>query len=156
MLAKYDRHHIYRLAGILLSALLLTGCGTGTQSAEELGSYRSEMEGLFADLENAQGMIEEIDTTADNAGELLLQAIDEMSAACSKAAAAEAPEGYEIITEYAEHAAMMMGQAGSEFHAAFEAEDLDQGAYDAAMEYYKAACSDIQCMISGLQSSFSE
>lgn len=134
--------------------MMLTGCAATTQSVEELSAYRTEMEGLFSDLENVQQTIDEIDASAGNADELLLQAMDEMSAACNKAAAAEAPAGYETVQDKAEHAATMMGRASSEFHSAFEAEDLDQNAYDEAMEYYKSACEDIQSMIEGLQNSF--
>lgn len=154
MLAKHDQPHRIRFLAGILAAILLTGCAAGSQSTEALRSYRTEMEGLFSDLENVQSTIDGIDASADNADELLVQAIDEMSAACSKAAAAEAPAGYEVVQERAEHAAAMMGQASSEFHTAFEAETMDQDAYDAAMEYYKSACSDIQSMISGLQNSF--
>lgn len=144
-----------RIAALILAGMVLGGCGS-TQSVDALSAYRTEMDGVFSDLENVQNTINEIDASAENADELLLQAMDEMSAACSKAAAAEAPSGYESIQETAEHAAMMMGQASSGFREAFEGTDFNQSAYDAAMEYYKSANTDVQSMITGLQNSFSE
>lgn len=140
----------------LSAGLMLSGCGSSSQSVEELSSYRTEMEEFFTELESAQNAINGIDASDESAEEALYNAIDGMSTACTRISETEPPAGYESIQEAAAHAAMMMGQAASGFREAFDGESFDQNAYDAAMEYYKAAGNDIQLMIEALQTSFDQ
>lgn len=157
--SKLDQSHTPRLAAALVAAsvlLSLTGCGSDRQTVEELAAYRTEMETFFQELQTAQNAMESIDTASDTAEEDLLAQVDAISTSCAAIAAIEPPNGLEEVQSTAEHAAMMMGQASSGFHDAFESTDLDQDAYDAAMEYYKAAGNDIQEMILMLQNSFGE
>lgn len=154
--SQFDQLHTVRLIVIaLIAALLLTttACSITENKADALSSYRAEMETFFDELQTAQAAIESIDAASDTAQTQLLEQIDAICVSCASIAGVTPPDGYAEVQNKAEHAAAMMGQASSGFHAAFESTDLDQDSYNAAMEYYKSAGNDIQDMIALLQGS---
>lgn len=147
---QYIRHAC-SVCLMLLALTGLTACSM-TGQADELRSYRTQMETFFSELELADTAIASIDASMDTAEDDLLTQVDSIAVSCAAIADVEPPSGYEQVQDKAEHAAAMMGQASSGFHDAFESDSLDQDAYDAAMEYYRSAGNDIQEMIRMLQS----
>lgn len=123
---------------ILLSILLLSGCGT-SQKLEELQNYRSEMDGFCSSVSSLQAQIDAIEPDSESAQEELLSLLDQLAEASAEAAGFSTPEGYEEAGEMCRRASDYLQEAKGEYHAAFEATPFDTESFQKGLDSYQSA-----------------
>lgn len=126
------------LCVILLTILLLSGCGT-SQNLEELQNYRSEMDDFCSSVSSLQSQINAIDPDSGNAQQELLSLLDQLAEVSAKAAGFSTPEGYEEAGEMCRRASDYLQEAKGEYHAAFEAEPFDTESFQKGLDSYQSA-----------------
>lgn len=135
---------------ILLTILLLSGCGT-SQKLEELQNYRSEMDGFCSSVSSLQSQIDAIEPDSENAQEELLSFLDQLAEVSAKAAGFSTPEGYEEAGEMCRRASDYLQEAKGEYHAAFEAEPFDMESFQKGLDSYQSAGRCLSLMLENLQ-----
>ena len=123
---------------ILLTILLLSGCGT-SQKLEELQNYRSEMDDFCSSVSSLQAQIDAIDPDSGNAQQELLSLLDQLAEVSAEAAGFSTPEGYEEAGEMCRRASDYLQEAKGEYHAAFEAEPFDTESFQKGLDSYQSA-----------------
>ena len=123
---------------ILLTILLLSGCGT-SQNLKELQNYRSEMDGFCSSVSSLQAQIDAIEPDSESAQEELLSLLDQLAEASAEAAGFSTPEGYEEAGEMCRRASDYLQEAKGEYHAAFEAEPFDTESFQKGLDSYQSA-----------------
>lgn len=126
------------LCVIVLTILLLSGCGT-SQKLEELQNYRSEMDDFCSSVSSLQAQIDAIDPDSGNAQQELLSLLDQLAEVSAKAAGFSTPEGYEEAGEMCRRASDYLQEAKGEYHAAFEAEPFDTESFQKGLDSYQSA-----------------
>lgn len=126
------------LCVILLTILLLSGCGT-SQKLEELQNYRSEMDGFCSSVSSLQAQIDAIEPDSESAQEELLSLLDQLAEASAEAAGFSTPEGYEEAGEMCRRASDYLQEAKGEYHAAFEADPFDTESFQKGLDSYQSA-----------------
>jgi len=126
------------LCVIVLTILLLSGCGT-SQKLEELQNYRSEMDGFCSSVSSLQSQIDAIEPDSENAQEELLSLLDQLAEISAEAAGFSTPEGYEEAGEMCRRASDYLQEAKGEYHAAFEAEPFDTESFQKGLDSYQSA-----------------
>ena len=135
---------------ILLTILLLSGCGT-SQKLEELQNYRSEMDGFCSSVSSLQAQIDAIEPDSENAQEELLSLLDQLAEVSAEAAEVSTPEGYEEAGEMCRRASDYLQEAKGEYHAAFEAEPFDTASFQKGLDSYLSAGRCLSLMLENLQ-----
>lgn len=138
------------LCVILLTILLLSGCGT-SQKLEELQNYRSEMDGFCSSVSSLQAQIDAIDPDSGNAQQELLSLLDQLAEVSAEAAGFSTPEGYEEAGEMCRRASDYLPEAKGEYHAAFEAEPFDTASFQKGLDSYQSAGRCLSLMLENLQ-----
>ena len=126
------------LCVIVLTILLLSGCGT-SQKLEELQNYRSEMDDFCSSVSSLQSQIDAIEPDSENAQEELLSLLDQLAEISAEAAGFSTPEGYEEAGEMCRRASDYLQEAKGEYHAAFEAEPFDTESFQKGLDSYQSA-----------------
>lgn len=138
------------LCVILLTILLLSGCGT-SQKLEELQNYRSEMDGFCSSVSSLQAQIDAIEPDSESAQEELLSLLDQMAEVSAEAAGFSTPEGYEEAGEMCRRASDYLQEAKGEYHAAFEATPFDTESFQKGLDSYQSAGRCLSLMLENLQ-----
>ena len=138
------------LCVIVLTILLLSGCGT-SQKLEELQNYRSEMDGFCSSVSSLQSQIDAIEPDSENAQEELLSLLDQLAEISAEAAGFSTPEGYEEAGEMCRRASDYLQEAKGEYHAAFEAEPFDTESFQKGLDSYQSAGRCLSLMLENLQ-----
>lgn len=123
---------------ILLTILLLSGCGT-SQNLKELQNYRSEMDGFCSSVSSLQAQIDAIEPDSENAQQELLSLLDQLAEVSAEAAGFSTPEGYEEAGEMCRRASDYLQEAKGEYHAAFEADPFDTESFQKGLDSYQSA-----------------
>ena len=126
------------LCVILLTILLLSGCGT-SQKLEELQNYRSEMDDFCSSVSSLQSQIDAIEPDSGNAQQELLSLLDQLAEVSAEAAGFSTPEGYEEAGEMCRRASDYLQEAKGEYHAAFEADPFDTESFQKGLDSYQSA-----------------
>ena len=138
------------LCVILLTILLLSGCGT-SQKLEELQNYRSEMDGFCSSVSSLQSQIDAIEPDSENAQEELLSLLDQLAEVSAEAAEVSTPKGYEEAGEMCRRASDYLQEAKGEYHAAFEATPFDTESFQKGLDSYQSAGRCLSLMLENLQ-----
>lgn len=135
----------------LLVLLTLTGCGGQREELLQLKNYTEEMQTFCSTAAACQERMDAVDAAAEDAGEQILQAVDEMAAAAVLAAQAEVPDGYESAGEFCRRASDYLQEARGEYHAAFDGDTVDQTALGEGNADYQSAGRCISLMLEAFQ-----
>lgn len=138
------------LAVVLLSCLLLSGCG---QEQKKLQAYREEMSAFCNSVADCQDQMDAIEPGSASAQEEALALIDQLATLCSDAASLTPPSGYEEAGELCRRAADSLQEAKGSLHAAFEAESFDSDAWQEGLSSYRSAGRCLSLMRDALQES---
>ena len=149
---RFTKHHTMVSGAVLFSAalLLLSGCG---QSSDEilLDEYKKGMETFFEKVDDANETINSIEAGSEDASTELLEALDELSDACSDMADLEIPEDFAALGDLPEDASDYMKQAVEAYHRAYDGVydgNFDESALQDADEYYESANQCIRKILS--------
>ena len=130
------------VAALLLCAGCLTLCAGCAKSAE-LSAFHDEMDSFYEGLTQSVSELEAIDPASESAADDMLSCLDEMSLLFWQFSEAEVPEKMEDrignVDELADQAAAYMQEACRLWHDAWEGEEYDEAAAQAAQEYYTRA-----------------
>ncbi|MCR5177795.1 MAG: hypothetical protein K6C95_02295 [Lachnospiraceae bacterium] len=146
------KHNAMLSCAILSSAtiFLLSGCG---QSSDEilLDEYRSGMETFFEKVDDANETINSIEAGSEEASTELLNALDDLSEACSDMAELEVPDDFANLGDLPDEVSDYMKEAVDAYHRAYDGVydgNFDESALSAADEYYERANIRIRKMLS--------
>lgn len=131
------------LCFVLLCGLVLTACGED----ETLTAYQDDMNTFFEHIASYNDGMNAIDTSDADAKEQLLSYLDQLQAEITWMAGLTVPERFSAVDSLADEADENMQQAVSLYHRAYESEVFDEGAAQAAREYYDRANIRIQYII---------
>ncbi len=146
---KIGRH--CRMLLSLLVLLTLTGCGGQKEELSQLKNYTEEMQTFCRTVAACQERMDAVDAAAEDAGEQILLAVDEMAAAAVLAAQADVPDGYEGAGELCRRASDYLQEAKGEYHAAFDGDTVDQTALGEGNAAYQSAGRCISLMLEAFQ-----
>lgn len=122
---------------ILLSSLLLSGCGKKKDAALE--TFQAQLDNFTNAVMKLDTDINSINPTSDNAVTQLLSYYDELNIQFAALAAIPVPDEYSDVARLSQKASEYMSQAVAYYHTAFESEFLDQDILDLASSYQKKA-----------------
>lgn len=131
------------LCFVLLCGLFLTACGED----ETLTAYQDDMNTFFEHIASYNDGMNAINTSDSDAKEQLLSYLDQLQAEITWMAGLTVPDRFSAVDSLADEADENMQQAVSLYHRAYESEIFDEGAAQAAREYYDRANIRIQYII---------
>lgn len=131
------------LCFVLLCGLFLTACGED----ETLTAYQDDMNTFFEHIASYNDGMNAINTSDADAKEQLLSYLDQLQAEITWMAGLTVPDRFSAVDSLADEADENMQQAVSLYHRAYESEFFDEGAAQAAREYYDRANIRIQYII---------
>lgn len=131
------------LCFVLLCGLFLTACGED----ETLTAYQDDMNTFFEHIASYNDGMNAINTSDVDAKEQLLSYLDQLQAEITWMAGLTVPDRFSAVDSLADEADENMQQAVSLYHRAYESEIFDEGAAQAAREYYDRANIRIQYII---------
>lgn len=131
------------LCFVLLCGLFLTACGED----ETLTAYQDDMNTFFEHIASYNDGMNAINTSDADAKEQLLSYLDQLQAEITWMAGLTVPDRFSAVDSLADEADENMQQAVSLYHRAYESEIFDEGAAQAAREYYDRANIRIQYII---------
>lgn len=135
-----------------LCGLLLTACGKD----EQLTAYQENMNTFFEHLADYNDGMNSIDASSEDATRQLLSYLDQLQAEITWMAELEVPERFSAVEDLADEADENMKQAVALYHQAYEAEEFDEAAAQAAREYYDRVNVRIQYIITILHGEIPE
>ena len=142
----------WRIRGFLILFLLgATGCSSRQDELTRMQTYTEEMQNFCDAVSSCQERIDAVEVSAENAGEEILLAVDEMAEAAASAAQVSVPEGYEEAGELCKKASDYLQEAKGEYHAAFDTETVDQSALHEGDAAYQSAGRCISLMLEALR-----
>lgn len=117
--------------------MLLTVCGCGKNS--EIEEYRTSMDEYYQEASACNDAINNIDPSADDAGDQLLKQLDTLNDATQKMAALSVPKQFGSVETLADDAATYMDKAVTLYHQAYSAQPYDPNLADEGRQYYERA-----------------
>lgn len=131
------------LCFVLLCGLFLTACGED----ETLTAYQEDMNTFFEHIASYNDGMNAINADDADATDQLLSYLDQLQAEITWMAELTVPDRFSAVDSLADEADENMQQAVSLYHRAYESEVFDEGAAQAAREYYDRANIRIQYII---------
>lgn len=144
-----------KIKGVCLGifcSLLLAGCGKD----EALDEYQVNMETFFEHVAEFNDNMNEIDVSREDYVEQMLEYLDALDEEVAWMAALEVPEQFSAAESLADEASENMSQAVNLYHKAYEGEQYNENAQQAAKEYYDRANLRIQYIITLLHGEIPE
>lgn len=141
-----------KIAGVCLLLCLLTGCGRN----EALDAYLEDMNAFFERAAQCNENMNAIDQNSDTAVIELLGYLDALAEDIQWMAQLTVPEQFSAVESLADEADANMKEAVSLFHKAYGGENFDEGAAQAAKEYYERTNVRIQYIITILHGEIPE
>lgn len=141
--------HFFHLCTALLlltGSLFLTSCGK-SQEAEQLKTYRTEMDTIFQNISDINDTMNNIDTETETATDDLLSCFDSLEAELSAMSQLTAPDQFSSIDELASEALENMTTANELYHEAFSNGSYNEYTAEAASEYYARVNKRLQYII---------
>lgn len=140
------------LSVCFLCGALLTACGKD----EQLTAYQEDMNTFFEHLADYNDGMNSIDASSEDATRQLLSYLDQLQAEITWMAELEVPERFSAVEDLADEADENMKQAVAMYHQAYESEEFDEAAAQAAREYYDRVNVRIQYIITILHGEIPE
>ena len=134
------------LMSVVFSVFLLTACGEDPQ----LVQFEKDMEVFCAKLSNLDTQINNIDPTADNATELLLDNLDELDRAFKTLADMDFPEKFDYLESIADESSQFMTTAVENYHLAYGNDSYDEYEANYARANYERANKRVKIILSFL------
>lgn len=131
---------------IMISALLVCGCGKSDDTAE-LEVYRASIDTFCENVAYIDSEMNQLDGSNSSDVKTLLSYLDTLEDQFLQLSELEAPEEFAVADDLADSAYENMSLAVSYYHQAYEDEIFNQNYADAALEYYKRATSRVQSIL---------
>ena len=139
---------------LLLSSALLMSCSS--ENAEELQSYKGEMEQFFASVSEIGDRMDAIDTDSEDYKEQLVAQLDRLEEAFHTMAELEVPEKFESLGDLPDEAAENLAKASELYEQVLQDDSFKEELADAADEYYDRANQRIRYIITILHGEIPE
>ena len=139
---------------LLLSSALLMSCSS--ENAEELQSYKGEMEQFFASVSEIGDRMDAIDTDSEDYKEQLIAQLDRLEEAFQSMAELEVPEKFESLGDLPDEAAENLTKASELYEQVLQDDSFKEELADAADEYYDRANQRIRYIITILHGEIPE
>lgn len=141
------RHNKLRvICAVLLSALLLTGCGEDPA----LTQFRKSMDDFCTKISEIDTSINNIDAQSDGAADELLSYLDELDLVFQSFARLDFPEEFDYLENLAQESSQYMTEAVSSYHNAYSNGSYNEYMADYAGENYARAYKRIQIILAFL------
>lgn len=123
---------------ILLTVLILTGCGS-SDATSELKTYQASMTTFCDNISYINDQINALDGTGESDVADLLKNLDTLNDQFYQMAELTVPDEFAAVENLADEASENMNMAVSYYHQAYESAAFNPNYADAAYEYYTRA-----------------
>ena len=150
---------------VLLSLLLLTGCGTkngsdDTAVSQERSAFRAEVDAFCETIRTIDQDMNSIDTGSEDFASEIMADLEELESAFISFADKDFPTEYDYLESLADEAKDYMITAVDSFRDVYTSEDITEAMMDAKYEYagenYSRACKRINVIVKFLNGEVDE
>lgn len=148
---------------IILSLLLLAGCGSDTAAdaeSEELKQFRTQVDAFCETISDIDSLINSIDTSSENYTADLMNYLNTLNTAFNDFAALDFPEEYDYLEHLADEAAVYMSEAVTGYGQVYTDNTLNsqamQDKYNEASTAYANAFKRIKVIMTFLNGEVSQ
>ncbi|MBR7089643.1 MAG: hypothetical protein IKI46_04010 [Lachnospiraceae bacterium] len=153
----------FKIITIMLSVLLIAGCGSseaeGTES-EELKQFRTQVDTFCQTISDIDAQINSIDTATENYATDIMNSLNSLNTAFADFAAIDFPADYDYLEHLADEASVYMSEAVTLYGQVYTDNSLNsqamQDKYNEASTSYANAFKRIKVIMTFLNGEVSE
>lgn len=140
------KHKIVLIMSLLLSGLLLSGCGEDS----ELKQFKADIDSFCTNISELDTSINNIDAESETASQELLGYLDQLDIEFENFATIDFPEEFDYLEHLSDEASDYMKEAVSSYHDAYSNGAYNEHTAEYAHENYSRAYRRVQIIITFL------